>query len=1580
MPDDILIVPIVLPSGSLHFVSLRQDGTVSDVINSLSVLDEVKSDLIRKESPGRQWEEDELRSLGDGLLRDSANIAPLIQAAPADPSLQRHFSAFALTSHLHSPLLRLVSLHPSLSVTISFLRVPEIHDGFNWKCFFSRTTAVREVSESIIDTLGLTRSLPGPGGAVVQYVLEEVWTEGDTEKAVIISPDAPLYKSIHPFEVPSGFSSKARRLFRFSVPDEWYRRPRPRTTSSVSLEPSESTIRAIQDTEAPEEDAGGTAKQTTSHAASDVSPPSGARSIDWRHSLSQARLSSVFEGWLRPSTPTSPPRASKSFTSERMSVSEPRLVEQVNIDVDFHTSHADAGEVDLDMGNFEQMLDELGLKEPQRRAMHQLSPDRKLYLLEQHRQSKTTSPKSPSHGPQPSYSATYGPSSASNLLPRLVPQLTGDSGLMRRLSITGWGATNAAPAGSGSRLNCKDERPDPNRTSSHAQDTRATEEPQPLLPQSTGGFGRAGKALNTKLVKHLISLRVHLSTARVFWGGLDVLGALLGGLVGRAGKRKHLTDIEGIVLLEVIKILRVLSNTEPGFNAVLASPTTITHITYSLHHSSHKLRALVSDLLAAICVLAIPEGHKMVMAAMSDYRVAFEEAFRFEELVLSLRLPESDPDDLTGGAWEARTASMVLINALTNGPESLEERLLLREEFSRRGLNEVIVTLRYIRPAESLITQLDVYTEEKFEDEEDMRERAPYLLRADDRHDAPELALAFEELVALTRSRNEDYDKVVRIGKALIPLFQPPSEKYGSKANLTSVVTNFVEQASSIDDLQGGWRSFLKNFIATVEDITGGPMEVGDDDATITLRDEIETLRGQIELLTVERSQLREALDQHTAELNTLKTISMSPATPASRALGETGPTTKSELDHLKSSNPVEIRESDERAKRERERTKWTNIMDEVAKLKIQVVHFESTVAQKDKELLYLKRALESVYSRFRSREESREVDSDVDAAVLASRAIEDMSLKEKELITLKAEIADLRSQLAIKPKYITEKDFKALVPPPTPPPPRPSNTRIIISTTTSSEERSHTDPGSSPSPPPPPPPPPPPLPPTLINGSGPPPPPPPPPPPLLPTSGGISVPPSPPAARLGRLRNAEPAKRLRPFFWNKLQSTALASSVWNDVPSDTPFLLGDLESTFALDSARDHPLQRASTAKKAFVTTLLDITRANNIAIMLSRIKLTPVDIRKALLQVDDKVLSVDDLKAMERQTPTTEEVTRLKDFGDVSKLAKADQFFYQIMDIPRIADRLRCMIYRRRLELDVEEIRPELDILHSASRELKSSQRFKRVLQAVLTVGNALNARGFKLDALLKLRETKSVKGDPECPTLLHYVARVLLRTDPTLVTFLEDMPHVEAAARVSVSGLITSISTLVSGLDQVQDEVRRVKEARAQPAQDRFVDVMEPFLFKERVTIDAVSKLGSALETDLKSLLVYYGEAPDSPDSPKPEDFFALILSFSSLLQKAALEAHDREEKAPVDHLPVITAIEIEEPTSESEPVVKAASHDSQMLAPVSSESRAAGVKLIEHGALDQTIRSMRDGKRRARPGRRPLSKMFIDGGRT
>jgi diaphanous 1 len=43
-----------------------------------------------------------------------------------------------------------------------------------------------------------------------------------------------------------------------------------------------------------------------------------------------------------------------------------------------------------------------------------------------------------------------------------------------------------------------------------------------------------------------------------------------------------------------------------------------------------------------------------------------------------------------------------------------------------------------------------------------------------------------------------------------------------------------------------------------------------------------------------------------------------------------------------------------------------------------------------------------------------------------------------------------------------------------------------------------------------------------------------------------------------------------------------------------------------------------------------------------------------------------------------------------------------------------------------------------------------------------------------------------------------------------------------------------------------------------------------------------MGKALESELSSLLLYYGENSNSPDASKPEDLFGMILAFSSSLQ--------------------------------------------------------------------------------------------------
>lgn len=133
----------------------------------------------------------------------------------------------------------------------------------------------------------------------------------------------------------------------------------------------------------------------------------------------------------------------------------------------------------------------------------------------------------------------------------------------------------------------------------------------------------------------------------------------------------------------------------------MASTVIVTHIAYSLHASSIKVQTLVLELLAAICFLSQDSGHKMVLGAMSDFKIVYEETFRFETLIALLRLRDlySDTESIgegglgneEEGVWEVRTAAMTFLNALINCPEALEDRLSQREELGRRGLNEIIV-------------------------------------------------------------------------------------------------------------------------------------------------------------------------------------------------------------------------------------------------------------------------------------------------------------------------------------------------------------------------------------------------------------------------------------------------------------------------------------------------------------------------------------------------------------------------------------------------------------------------------------------------------------------------------------------------------------------------------------------------------------------------------------------------------------------------------------------------------------------------------------------------------------------------
>ena len=87
--------------------------------------------------------------------------------------------------------------------------------------------------------------------------------------------------------------------------------------------------------------------------------------------------------------------------------------------------------------------------------------------------------------------------------------------------------------------------------------------------------------------------------------------------------------------------------------------------------------------------------------------------------------------------------------------------------------------LRYIEPPDSLLTQLDLYVEEKFEDEQDMQERARTLRLQISRGHERSLSVSeivCQDLIQLAKQHGDLYPIMIDILKRYGQVFQRDTE------------------------------------------------------------------------------------------------------------------------------------------------------------------------------------------------------------------------------------------------------------------------------------------------------------------------------------------------------------------------------------------------------------------------------------------------------------------------------------------------------------------------------------------------------------------------------------------------------------------------------------------------------------------------------------------------------------------------------------------------------------------------------------------------------------------------------------
>ncbi|KAJ8341277.1 hypothetical protein SKAU_G00335680 [Synaphobranchus kaupii] len=437
--------------------------------------------------------------------------------------------------------------------------------------------------------------------------------------------------------------------------------------------------------------------------------------------------------------------------------------------------------------------------------------------------------------------------------------------------------------------------------------------------------------------------------------------------------------------------------------------------------------------------------------------------------------------------------------------------------------------------------------------------------------------------------------------------------------------------------------------------------------------------------------------------------------------------------------------------------------------------------------------------------------------------------------------------------------------------------------------------PGCFPPPPPPPP------------GGGPPPPPPPPggppPPPGLPPFGG----PPPPGAPLGpglKKKNIpQPSNPLKSFNWAKLAENKLEGTVWTEVDDIKVFKildLEDIERTFSAyqrqqdffmtnNSKQKETEEDTLSTKKVKELSVIDGRRAQNCIILLSRLKLSNDEIKRAILTMDEQEdLPKDMLEQLLKFVPEKSDVDLLEEHKqELSRMAKADRFLYEMSRINHYQQRLQSLYFKKKFAERISEIKPKVEALAKASKEVLHNRNLKQLLEVVLAFGNYMNkgqrgnAYGFKVSSLNKIADTKS--SIDKNITLLHYLITILEKKYPKVVLFQEELANVPEAAKVNMTELEKDMNNLRSGLKNVESELEFQKK-HPQQSGDKFISVVSQFITVASFSFSDVEDSLQEAKELFEKAVKHFGE---DPSRMQPDEFFGIFDQFLQAFSEAKQE---------------------------------------------------------------------------------------------
>ncbi|XP_016131923.1 protein diaphanous homolog 1-like [Sinocyclocheilus grahami] len=947
---------------------------------------------------------------------------------------------------------------------------------------------------------------------------------------------------------------------------------------------------------------------------------------------------------------------------------------------------------------------------------------------------------------------------------------------------------------------------------------------------------------DTQLLSCLESLRVSLNNNPVSWVqtfGAEGLALLLTFLKKLQDEREEPLNA-GIGVKcqhEIIRCLKAFMNNKHGLKAMLTSEEGIPLLVRSINPNVPHMMVDVVKLLSAICILEHPGNtHERVLECITE-QAEEQEIERFQPLLSGMH-----KNSIT-----LKAGCMQLINALISRVEELDFRIHLRSELMRLGLKDLLKEVRSIEN-EELKVQLQVFEEQADDDSEDLRSRLD-----DVRLEMDDVTEVFQILMNTVKD-----SKTEPLFLSLMQHLLLVRTDYMARPQYYKLIDECTAQIvlhRNGCDPDFKCRKFdldVGHLIDNMVDQT--KVEVSEAKATELEKKLDAELMARHEL-QVELKKMESDYEQKVLDLSTEK-----------EKLGKEKNDQENENQGLQS----EISQLKEKIEKLSEDLKE-------AKAKVITVHVPVALPPSQ-----------------------------------SASSVPPPPCPAGAYLPPPPPPPPLPGQTVPPPPPAPPLPGAPGLPPPPPPPPLPGA------------------PGLPPPPPPPPlpgapgmppPPPPPPLPgasgmppppPPLPGAPGMPPPPPPPPgmpgmPPPPPPMGGPGMPPPPPGGfggwappvpqlpfGLQPKKDYKPEVQLKRANWSKIAPEELSEgSFWvkaKEERFENKELFAKLTLTFSSQTktSKGKKDQEASEdkkntqKKKVKELKVLDSKTSQNLSIFLGSNRMPYEEMKNVILEVNEKVLTENMVQSLLKLLPEQEQLNTLLEMKDeYEELAESEQFGVVVSSVKRLKPRLTSILFRLQFEEQVNNVKPDVVAVTAACEELRKSESFAKVLEMTLLLGNFMNAGsrnakafGFSISYLCKLRDTKSAD---QKQTLLHFLAEICQEQYPEVMTFSEELIHVEKASRVSAE-------TLQKNLDQMGKQIKDLEKdietfPPPQSDRDKFVEKMTSFVATAGEQFEKLKLMHENMEKQYEDLGEYF---VFDPKKMSPEEFFGDLNNFRNMFQ--------------------------------------------------------------------------------------------------